>query len=86
MLLISASDNARSTSDTATSSFTFMIWPATEGLTGWKTVAIRFLRPKALSTPLVLLERPIEERISVILKKGIASWRFVTMGTAIERW
>ena len=42
-----------------------------EGLTGLKTVAIRFRRPKALSTPCVFLGRPIDERMSVILKYGI---------------
>ena len=42
-----------------------------EGLTGLKTVAIRFRKPKALSTPCVFLGRPIDERMSVILKYGI---------------
>ena len=42
-----------------------------EGLTGLKTVAIRFRRPNALSTPCVFLGRPIDERMSVILKYGI---------------
>ena len=42
-----------------------------EGLTGLKTVAIRFRRPKAFSTPCVFLGRPIDERMSVILKYGI---------------
>ena len=44
-----------------------------DGLTGLKTVAIRFRRPKALRTPCVFFGSPIEERIRVILKKGMFS-------------
>ena len=36
-------------------------------------MAIRFRRPRALRTPCVFLGRPIDERMRVILKKGIAS-------------
>ena len=43
-----------------------------DGLTGLKTVAIRLRRPRALRTPWVFLGRPMEERMRVILKKGMA--------------
>jgi hypothetical protein len=45
-----------------------MIWPATCGETGWKTVFIRFLRPRALRTFRDFEGRPMADRISVIRK------------------
>ena len=47
---------------------------------GLKTVAIRFRSPKALRTPCIFLGRPMDERMSVILKKGIASSRRQDLG------
>jgi hypothetical protein len=50
-----------------------MIWPATAGDTGWKTVAIRFRSPRALRTLVDFAGRPMAERMSVIRKYDMMS-------------